>query len=99
MKKLRERQGLDKRTVASRLGVHIRMVSAIEDGIEPRQDVMAQLDALYEMDEADWMTVYTPTASTEAAQDDYVERRADLTKRVAAIDESGWRPDRFGGPR
>jgi transcriptional regulator with XRE-family HTH domain len=98
MKKLRERQGLEKRQVASKLGVHIRMISAIEDGIEPRQDVMAQLDELYEMDEQDWMAVYMPTASSQDAQRDYDERHADLSKRVAAVDEAGWQPNRFGGP-
>jgi transcriptional regulator with XRE-family HTH domain len=99
MKKLRERQGLDKRQVANQLGVHIRMINAIEDGIEPQQRVMAQLDELYEMDEADWKAVYTPPASSEDERRDYDERRADLTKKVAAMDEAGWQPVRFGGQR
>jgi transcriptional regulator with XRE-family HTH domain len=96
MRKIREAAGYTKRDVALRLGVHIRTVSAIEDGIEPRQDVMAQLDKLYGMDIGDWQTVYVPTDSEVERQQDRDQRRAALTQQVASLGEDDV-PIRFRG--
>jgi transcriptional regulator with XRE-family HTH domain len=96
MQKIREAAGFSKRAVSERLGLHPRAVSAIEDGVEPRQDVMAQLDALYGMDIGDWQTVYVPTDEEVERQAERDQRRAALTQQVASLGEDDV-PIRFRG--
>lgn len=96
MQRLRERRKLDVVDVADKLGVHIRAIEAIEQGEEPQQWMIAQLDELYRMDHIDWEKLYPPTDAELDRQREYAERRADLTKRVAALGPED-EPVRFRG--
>jgi transcriptional regulator with XRE-family HTH domain len=96
MQKLRKRQKLELHEVADKLGVHVRAIEAIEQGEEPQQWMIAQLDEIYRMDHLDWETVYPPTDAELDRRRDYDQRRAELSKQAASLDEQ-WQPVRFRG--
>jgi transcriptional regulator with XRE-family HTH domain len=94
MQKFRKRRKLELADVADKLGVHVRVIEAIENGEEPQQWMIAQLDELYKMDHLDWEALYPPTDAELDRRRDYDERRAELSRKAAALDET-WQPVRF----
>jgi hypothetical protein len=56
----------------------------MEEGAEPSQEVFGHLLDFYQVAGVDDQLLYPPTAAELDKQRDYAERRADLTKRVAA---------------
>jgi transcriptional regulator with XRE-family HTH domain len=104
LKDLREREELSRREVAERLSVDlgrpvaVQHIREMEEGAEPTQEVFGHLLDLYKVAGVDDQRLYPATDAEVARQRAYAERRADLTKQAAELDDE-WQPVRYRGSR